>query len=86
MPHTMEDADSIVPSLLPVDSKILLNRKEAAGLLSISERTLSTLVAAGEIPVVRIYTRVLFRRVGLEEWAQRQEKCEPPDGPRSDAR
>jgi len=49
---------------------ILLRMREAAQVLAVSERTLWTLVARGEIPAVRYSRRcVRVRRADLEAWA-----------------
>lgn len=50
--------------------KILINRKEAARLLSISLRSLDYLVLHKEIPARRIGRRVLITRRALEEFAR----------------
>jgi excisionase family DNA binding protein len=53
----------------PISEKPLaITKKEAARLLSISERTLFQLVADGEIPVVRLKRKVLFRPADLNAW------------------
>jgi len=49
--------------------RLLLRPREAAAALGIALRTLMALVAAGEIPVVRIGTRCLrFSTAALETW------------------
>jgi len=50
---------------------ILLDKKNAARSLSISEGTLENLVRRGAIKVVRIGDRVLFLRETLEEFARK---------------
>jgi excisionase family DNA binding protein len=53
----------------PADMEpIAVSKKEAARLLSISERTLFQLVADGEIPVIRLKRKVLFRPADLNAW------------------
>ncbi len=52
---------------------VLLDYRQAAKVLSIGERTLSDLVKHGEIPVVRIRSRVLFRPAALADWAKAHE-------------
>ena len=51
--------------------KILINRREAARLLSISLRSLDYLVLHKELPARRIGRRVLITRRALEEFARR---------------
>jgi excisionase family DNA binding protein len=79
-----EEIDAEVPSLIPLAEKILLSRREAAAVLSISLRTIDNMVSAGTIPVVRINRRILFRRLALEAWAeQRETNCEEAECPAS---
>lgn len=55
----------------------LLTRKEAAEMLNISERTLHRLIAAREIPVVRINRMVRIRVTALEDLAEARESRGP---------
>ena len=48
---------------------ILVNAREAARLLGISERSLWTLTKRGEVPHVRIGARLLYRPASLTTWA-----------------
>lgn len=50
--------------------KLTVNRREAAAMLGISERLLWTWTNAGEIPHVRIGTRVLYPVSVLREWLE----------------
>jgi excisionase family DNA binding protein len=52
-------------------SNILLSKKSVAGLLSICVRTLEKLIAAGELPVIRIGSRVMIPRNAVENFARR---------------
>lgn len=52
--------------------KLTVNRREAATMLGISERLLWTWTNAGEIPHVRIGTRVLYPVNTLREWLEDQ--------------
>ncbi len=53
----------------PMDLPLLaVSKKEAARLLSVSERTLFQLVVDGEIPVIRLKRKVLFRPADLNAW------------------
>ena len=52
--------------------KLTVNRREAAAMLGISERLLWTWTYAGEIPHVRIGTRVLYPVKILSEWLEDQ--------------
>ncbi len=51
--------------------KILVNRKEAARLLSVSLRSLDNLILYRELPARRVGRRVLIPRRALEEFARR---------------
>jgi excisionase family DNA binding protein len=50
---------------------ILVSKKSAAELLSVSVRTLEKLIAAGELPVVRIGRRVMIASDAVEKFARR---------------
>ncbi|MCE9591145.1 MAG: helix-turn-helix domain-containing protein [Planctomycetes bacterium] len=52
---------------------ILVNSREAARMLGISERKLFSLKTSGEIPCVQVGRSVRFRLTTLEEWAERAE-------------
>jgi len=54
--------------------RMLVGIREAARLLSISDRTLFTLTKAGKVPHVRINRRVLYRPDSLQEWLSAREK------------
>ena len=47
---------------------LLVNVRIAAKMLNISERTLRTITKSGELPVVRIASRVLYSREDLAEF------------------
>ena len=47
---------------------LLVNVEVAAKMLNISERTLRTITKSGELPVVRIASRVLYSREDLAEF------------------
>lgn len=51
-------------------TKILVGKKPAAELLDLSPRTIDYLVSGGELPVVRVGRRVLFRVADLEAFAR----------------
>ena len=53
------------------ENKILIDRKEAAARLSVSLRTLDTLVASRLLPVKRVGRRVLIHVGDLEKFATR---------------
>ncbi|WP_412475215.1 helix-turn-helix domain-containing protein [Gordonia sp. LUNF6] len=57
-------ADSPEPA-----APILLGAATAAAALGVHHQTLRALARSGEIPVVRVGRRVLFRRDDLERWA-----------------
>ena len=58
---------------------ILLSKREAARSLSISVRTLDSLIAANEIPTRRIGRRVLVARHSLEQFATAAPPHRPGD-------
>lgn len=53
---------------------LLLNARNAARALSISERLLWTKTKSREIPCVRIGKRVLYSPADLEAWIEQQKK------------
>ena len=55
-------------------AKLLLRPREAAHLLSISERTLWTLTARGSIPHLRLVRSVRYPVDELHRWISEQEK------------
>jgi excisionase family DNA binding protein len=59
------------------DIKLLLDKKSAAGMLSISLRSLENLVACGELKVRAIGRRRLIERRELERFARRDHKTQP---------
>jgi excisionase family DNA binding protein len=57
----------------PTDNRLLITSKEAAAVLSISERKLFTLTKNGEVPHVRLGRRnVRYSRSSLEQFVQSQ--------------
>jgi excisionase family DNA binding protein len=62
------------------EGKILLGRKESAALLSISLRTLDSLLSRREIVARRIGRRLLISRTELERFARRDHDTQP-EGP-----
>ena len=54
------------------NEKLLLSSKEAAMLLSISERTLWTITNAGQIPCVRILGAKRYARSDIEKFIVEQ--------------
>jgi excisionase family DNA binding protein len=58
---------------------LLMSLKEAAQALSLSERTIWTLVHTGELPHVRVGRRLLFSRAALQSWIERQESTGDPN-------
>jgi excisionase family DNA binding protein len=55
-----------------MNEPLLLTPKEAAKAMKISERTLRTLKATGQIPFVRIRAAVRFDPADLRAWIERQ--------------
>ena len=54
-----------------ISEKILLDKKTAARLLSVSPRTIDNLIAGRELVVRRVGRRVLIPRQSLEQFARR---------------
>jgi excisionase family DNA binding protein len=59
------------------DQPVLVSKKAAAALLSISLRTLDNLIASKEIPVRRIGRRVVLSRRALDVFARRDHLTKP---------
>jgi excisionase family DNA binding protein len=57
----------------------LLTAQETADLLSISIRKVRSLTASGDLPCIRIGTRVLIHPLDLEKWIARKRR-KPPTG------
>ncbi len=51
-----------------VSSPLLLRAEEAARLLGLGRTTLFVMLAAGELPVIRIGRAVRIPRVALDQW------------------
>ncbi len=60
-------------SATPKQEKLLLSASETAEILSISARLLWTKTKSGEIPSVRLGTRVLYSVAKLRAWLESQE-------------
>jgi excisionase family DNA binding protein len=56
----------------PAAGKLLVSPREAARMLSISERTLYSLTKAGEIPALKLVRAVRYRVADLEAWVERK--------------
>jgi excisionase family DNA binding protein len=59
--------------------KLLLNIREAAAVLGVSERTIRRLVKEGKLPTVQIGSRRLFRSDTLREWVRTHEQHPAPN-------
>lgn len=56
-------------------AKLLLTRREAAAVLSMSERTLQTLTNNGTIPCIRLSPQLIrYAPESLERWIRAQER------------
>ena len=64
--------------------KLLLSSREAANILSISERTLWTITNAGLIPYVRIGNAKRYARSDLLRFIQQQTRTNTETTPQSD--
>lgn len=60
-------------SASPKPEKLLLNARETAEILNISTRLLWTKTKSGEIPSVRLGTRVLYSIAKLRAWLESQD-------------
>jgi len=58
----------------PSELRLTVRPKEAAIAIGVSERTLRTLIKAGEIPASKINRAVLIPIAGLEAFIQRHSK------------
>jgi len=59
---------------------LLVDIKTASKMLNVSERTVRTLTRNGELPVVKIMTRVLYSVEDLIEFVRQRSKKEPQGG------
>ena len=59
-----------------MNEPILLSRKDAAQLISLSVRTLDYLVSSGELKPLRVGKKLLFRRAALEAFARRDHQIQ----------
>ena len=59
---------------------LLVDIKTASKMLNVSERTVRTLTRNGELPVVKIMTRVLYSVEDLIEFVRQRSKKEPCGG------
>jgi len=55
---------------------LTVNVKEAARMLGVCERTIRNLTKLGELPVIRIASRVLYSREDLSEFVRQRSKQE----------
>ena len=60
--------------IIPAVEPLLLNARDTAKALSISERKLWELTNAGDIPSVRIGRRVLYDPGDLQAWIESKKK------------
>ena len=71
MPHTPDRRGAIVAKQLTIPP-LLIDVHDAARAMSICERTLASMTKAGEIPHVRVRTRVLYDPRALSAWIDGQ--------------
>ena len=68
--------------LIPPENKLLIDKKTASSLLSISLRSLDYLISCGELKTRRIGRRRLIERRELERFARRDHQTQlPAKGP-----
>ena len=58
-----------------MDEKLLLTVPEAAKMLSLGRSKTYEMVAAGELPVIRIGRAIRLPVKGLNEWVERQREA-----------
>ena len=59
-------------AICSLDDRILIDIRETARRLSLSERTVFALKSRGELPCVRVGKALRFRLRDLEAWAESQ--------------
>ena len=64
----MKQADIFTPIPVEPVPRVALSVAEAAKALSLSDRTITSMITKGEIPVIRIGKRRLIPVDGLREW------------------
>ena len=64
-------------NLLTVSDKVLVSKREAARLLSLSIRTIEALITRKELVARRVGRRVLVPRTSLESFAKRDHSTRP---------
>lgn len=64
----MSQTDIFAPIPVEPVPRVTLSVAEAAKALSLSDRTITSMIAKGEIPVIRIGKRRLIPVDGLREW------------------
>lgn len=57
------------------EDALLLRAEECARITSLGRSTIFNLIAAGQLPVVRVGRAVRVPRAGLEEWISQRTKC-----------
>jgi len=65
MPHVEKQAETE----LTTSPRLLVNSREAAAILSLSDRSFREMAYRGRVPSVRVGRRRLFRLSDLERWA-----------------
>ncbi len=58
---------------LPADDEVLLTVAQAAAVLQVHERTVRRLIAAGQLPHVRLFSSRRIRRSTLHAWIAARE-------------
>ena len=64
----MNQVDIFAPIPIEPVPRVALSVAEAAKALSLSDRTITSMITKGEIPVIRIGKRRLIPVDGLREW------------------
>jgi len=63
-----------------MDFREVLNKKDAAKFLSVSESFLNKLVAEKGVPYIKLKGRILFLRKDLLEWLEGKRVVKPNEG------
>ena len=56
--------------MLAIANRLLVSEREAAEILGVSERTMFNMRQDGQVPFVRVRTRVMYSPTALEKWIE----------------
>lgn len=66
--------DDLLDIRVTTPEPVHVGTRDAARILGVSLRTLQNLTKAGEIPCVRVRSRVLYRIDTLDRWSKERER------------